>query len=156
MTPASAWQTGWYLLALVGTAASAWTDGKHRVIPNRLIVSWGIVAGGGSVVQRMAFETTWHGMPHVLGFAVIGGALSLAFALRYVGGGDAKMAMVWGWCLGWPAAVVAIWLTTLVSLPLFAWAIWHHRHTGQAWQRVSIPWAVALCLGTLAYGVLTR
>lgn len=156
MTAALVWSGVWWGSALVGSAVGSWTDWHHRVIPNRLIVVWAVGITIATITQALVYPAIWHWIPHAAGFGIMAGVLGLAFALRYVGGGDVKLGCLWGWCLGWPAVVGALWATTVISLGMFAWAMWRARAVskGKEWRKTSIPWAVAVCLGTVADGIL--
>lgn len=96
------------LWALVGTAA-IW-DITQRRIPNGLILT-GLLLGIG-------FQAQLGGLAG-LGFGLLGAMVALAvlivpFALRRLGGGDVKLAMVCGAFLGWRGALHVIIIGAVV------------------------------------------
>lgn len=96
-------------LLLHAGLAAVW-DLAERRIPNWLIVS-GLLLG-------FAFSAQTSGLTG-LGFALLGAAVALLvligpFALRWMGGGDVKLAMVCGAFTGWNGALHIILVGTVV------------------------------------------
>ncbi len=96
------------LWVLVGLAA-IW-DVAQRRIPNRLVLV-GLLAGTGLAA--------WSGGFAGLGRSLLGAATALAilllpFALRRLGGGDVKLAMLIGAFVGWKGAVHVILVGTVL------------------------------------------
>jgi len=97
------------VLILHAGLAAVW-DIAQRRIPNWLIVS-GLLFG-------IAFNAQSSGLAG-LGFAVLGALTALAvligpFAIRWMGGGDVKIAMVCGAFTGWSGALHIILVGTVV------------------------------------------
>lgn len=97
------------VLFLHAGLAATW-DVAQRRIPNWLIVS-GLVFGLAFQTQAGGFVSLGHG---VLGALLALAALIGPFALRWMGGGDVKIAMVCGAFLGWRGAVHVILLGTAI------------------------------------------
>jgi prepilin peptidase CpaA len=97
------------VLILHAGIAAVW-DIAQRRIPNWLIVS-GLLLG-------IAFQTQSGGLAG-LGLALLGAATALGaligpFALRWMGGGDVKLAMVCGAFTGWNGALHIILVGTVL------------------------------------------
>lgn len=108
------------LWVLVGLAA-LW-DVAQRRIPNGLILT-GLLLG-------LALEAHTGGLAGV-GLSFLGGTVALAllivpFAMRKLGGGDVKLAMVCGVFLGWRGAVHVVLVGAIVhgamAIGTLAWA----------------------------------
>lgn len=89
--------------------AAVW-DAWQRRIPNGLIVV-GLLLGAAFQVQAAGAQGL---LDALLGAAVALGVLIGPFALRIMGGGDVKLAMVCGAFAGWAAALQIILLGTAV------------------------------------------
>ena len=130
-------------------------DMKHKIIPDPLVFAFGIAA---------LVVTVWlH--PHLdmnLVWALLAGpicafpfaALFYASRGKWIGFGDAKLALGIGWLLGLPAAASAIalafWIGAAISL------IWMYSRFGKMRGNYQIPFAPYLILGmyiVLLFGV---
>lgn len=95
-----------WILVVVAATWDAW----QRRIPNALILV-GLLLGGAFQAQADG----WAGLgAAALGAAVALGVLIGPFALRVMGGGDVKLAMVCGAFAGWSAVLQIILLGTAV------------------------------------------
>ena len=137
------------LWALVGTAA-AW-DITQRRIPNGLILT-GLLLGIG-------FQAQLGGLAG-LGFGLFGAIVALAvlivpFAIRRLGGGDVKLAMVCGAFLGWRGALHVIIIGTVVHA-LLALGFLALRAAGQRLGKPvgdveRVPHAVGFAVAVVLY-----
>ena len=139
------------LWSLVGVAA-LW-DISWRRIPNPLILT-GLLLG-------LAFQTQAGGITG-LGSGVLGAAFALAvligpFALRVMGGGDVKLAMVVGAFLGWKGAAHILLVGTvvhgLISLGVVLWRRFRAMRGLPPGEQRGIPHAVGFALATWMYGM---
>ena len=139
------------LWSLVGVAA-LW-DVAYRRIPNALVAT-GLVLG-------LALEARAGGFAGLglsfLGAVVALGLLIVPFAMRRLGGGDVKLAMVCGAFLGWRGAVHVVLIGTMahgaMALATLAWARlapWVGR-PGPDLER--LPQGVGLALAAVVYSV---
>ena len=137
------------LILHVGLAA-VW-DIAQRRIPNWLIVS-GLLFG-------IAFQAQSGGLAG-LGFAVLGAVVALVvligpFAIRWMGGGDVKLAMVCGAFTGWNGALHIILVGTVVHgllglLVVFSRAA--RRAMGHTLPKPRpLPHAVGFCIAAVLY-----
>lgn len=150
------------LFALVFPAAlfaAAMTDLTSMTIPNRLTIGLGLAFIPAALCQQIGLEA-W-GVHLGLGFAglILG---MILFALRFMGGGDAKLIAAASLWLGWHGfvafalytAIAGGLLTLLIlllraSFPLAgprlpAWLAQHFEPKGD------IPYGIAICIGGLA------
>lgn len=95
-------------LLLHAGLAAVW-DLAERRIPNKLIVS-GLLLGFGFSAQASGFAGLGGAL---LGSAVALGTLLGPFAMRWMGGGDVKIAMVCGAFTGWNGALHIILVGTV-------------------------------------------
>lgn len=139
------------LWVLVGVAA-AW-DVSQRRIPNPLVVI-GLLLG-------IAFQVQAQGLLG-LGLALLGATVALValigpFALRLMGGGDVKLAMVCGAFAGWSAALQIILLAT-VAQGLLALGFVVARHLARRLgkevpERAMVPHAVGFAVATFVHSI---
>lgn len=139
-------------LVLHAGLAAVW-DIAQRRIPNWLIVS-GLLFGIAFNAQASSFAG--------VGVAVLGAATALGvligpFALRWMGGGDVKIAMVCGAFTGWNGALHIILVGTVVHgllgvLVVFSRPIW--RSMGKVPPKVQqLPHAVGFAVAVVLYAV---
>lgn len=139
------------LWSLVGVAA-VW-DVAERRIPNALILT-GLLLG-------LALEARSGGLAG-LGFSLLGGATALAvlivpFALRRLGGGDVKLAMVCGVFLGWRGALHVVLVGALVhgllAMAALGWARLAPLLGRPAPDLERLPQGVGLAVAAVVYSV---
>jgi Flp pilus assembly protein protease CpaA len=139
------------LWALVGVAA-VW-DVAQRRIPNPLILT-GLLLG-------LALEARSGGLAG-LGFSFLGGVTALGvlivpFALRKLGGGDVKLAMVCGVFLGWRGALHVVLVGALVhgalAMGMLVWARFAPLLGRPAPDLQRLPQAVGLAVAAVVYSV---
>lgn len=100
------------LLAL-GAAGASW-DARTRQIPNRLTGA-GLAAG----LLLWGLANGWLGFLHAtLGALVVAALLFLPWMLGGIGGGDLKLCAAFAALLGWPGALLGLFLS------LFAMGVW--------------------------------
>jgi prepilin peptidase CpaA len=133
------------LVLWVLVAVAAGFDLRHRRIPNPLV---GVGLGLGIGAQFLVHG--WSGLLLGLcGGGVVLAVLIAPFALRALGGGDVKMAMVVGfWTDPWTAAAVVL-LTALLTgvIAAILWLILYFRPDTPPPR---IPVAVPLAVATMA------
>ena len=125
---------------LAWVAAAALWDIRTRRIPNRLIV---VGLGLGFLLAGM--NGTW-----AAAFAGAGVAFGLGiipFALRALGGGDVKAAIVVGLFVG-PHGVLKVILLTALFSGIYAFAWWSIRYFIRENLEYTIPVGAPLCLAT--------
>lgn len=107
---------GWVLAKALfftaGLIAAAFIDVEHRLIPNRLIL--GLLAGAAVLVPLAGDLRLEHA---ALGGLAAGSALLLLSAVTRggMGGGDIKFAAAAGLYLGWPLAMIGLFLGALLG-----------------------------------------
>lgn len=123
--------------------AAAFIDLEHYIIPNRLILAG--LAGGVALNLWTRDLTLFSAMLGTLVPAVF--FLLLAMATRGgVGGGDIKLVAVIGLFLGWPWALLAVFLGALAGgVPALALLL-----TGRKKRKDPLPFGPFLALGTMA------
>jgi prepilin peptidase CpaA len=139
------------LVLHVGLAA-VW-DLAHRRIPNWLVVS-GLLFG-------LAFQAQSGGLVG-LGLSTLGALAALAaliapFAMRWMGGGDVKIAMVCGAFLGWSGALHVILVGTVIH-GLLGIAVLFNRMVKRSMGRATgppatLPHALGFAISTVLYTV---
>ncbi|GAB1393742.1 hypothetical protein MASR1M60_19060 [Rhodocyclaceae bacterium] len=147
---ALAWIVFLPLAILLGLAS--WHDVNHQRIPNRLVAAgtvWAFAAhallpGGSGFLSLPAGGL---GLPAALGGLLIGGLLLMPlYGLGTMGAGDIKLLAMLGAFLGPQhiagAVLFSLLAVTLLSLPVLI----KKRRLGG-----SLPFAVAIACGTLAY-----
>jgi len=132
------------LLVWVGVAA-LW-DVRTRRIPNPLIIV-GLILG----LSLAGFQGTFMS-------AISGAGLALAlgiipFALRALGGGDVKAAIVVGLFVG-PAGILKVLLITALCSGLYATIWWSIQKYYRSKAPSSLPVGLPLCLATWALVLL--
>lgn len=144
--------TAMVLLWLLVGLAAAW-DIAQRRIPNALVAT-GLVLGVGTEAWSGGFAGLGLSL---LGAAVALGVLIVPFALRRLGGGDVKLAMVCGAFLGWRGALHVILLGAVVHGAIAMATL--------AWKRVApalgrpepdldtLPHAVGYAVAAILYSV---
>ncbi len=137
------------LLIHVGIAA-AW-DLASRRIPNPLIVS-GLLLGAALQLQGHG----WGGLGAGLGGATTALLLLIGpFALRWMGGGDVKIAMVVGMFLGWSGAIHVILVGTVVHGLLGLLVMFSQRFRkpmdGKTPSPQQLPHAVGFAVAVVLY-----
>ena len=101
---------GWAMIAL------AWIDAEHGILPDRILLPaffWAILA----TLWRGVTMDQWAGM--LTAIALFGGLRYLWYALFHVeglGGGDVKLAALWGWAGGFLNLWLGMILATLTAL----------------------------------------
>jgi Flp pilus assembly protein protease CpaA len=134
---------------LMGVAA-VW-DWSSRRIPNGLVVSGLLLAIG---FQAQAGGLAGLGSAF-LGIGAAFGALFGLFALRVMGGGDVKLAMVIGGFLGWKAGLLVIACGTVIHGGLALGMLLFRRFqmlTGRAsTERPTVPHAIGFALAAWAW-----
>jgi len=134
-----------HVVLLVALALAAWTDLRRRVIPNRLTYP--------ALALILAIPlglSDWDGLfASLLGAAVCGGLLMLAWLAAALGGGDVKLAAVLGAGLGWVDGLSALmWTFTLAAVWMLSTVIWKDGARG-AWRSLRprpLPEDVAVTL----------
>ncbi|HVJ68581.1 MAG TPA: A24 family peptidase [Caulifigura sp.] len=101
------------LILLAAVAFAAWFDFRRRCIPNGLAY-----AALGVCLAAAGFESGLEGLAlSLVGAAVCGGLLSLAWRTDAVGGGDVKLAALIGASLGWADGLHALlWTFTIAAV----------------------------------------
>jgi Flp pilus assembly protein protease CpaA len=139
------------LWALVGIAA-VW-DVASRRIPNALVLT-GLLLG-------LTLEAQSGGLAG-LGFSFFGGLTALAvlivpFALRRLGGGDVKLAMMCGVFLGWRGALHVVLIGAVVhavlAVGMIGWARFAPLVGQPAPDLERLPQAVGFAVGAVVYSV---
>jgi Flp pilus assembly protein protease CpaA len=126
------------LLVWVG-AAALW-DVRTRRIPNALVLV-GLVLG----LILAAFHGTWIAALSGAGIALALGIVP--FALRALGGGDVKAAIVVGLFVG-PAGVLKVVLLTALCSGIYAGIWWSMQKYISSKAPSSLPVGLPLCLAT--------
>lgn len=100
------------LFFAAGLIAATFIDLEHRLIPDRLNLA--LLAGAVALVPQAGDVTL---KSAVLGGAAAGGALLLLGLLFKggMGGGDIKLAAVSGLYLGWPGAVIGLFIGAVLG-----------------------------------------
>ncbi|MCK6506813.1 A24 family peptidase [Myxococcota bacterium] len=109
MVPSQAWVPSLTVLWMIVVIAAVW-DAWQRRIPNGLILV-GLLLGAAFQVQAAGLDGLWASLG---GAAVALLVLIGPFAMRIMGGGDVKLAMVCGAFTGWSAVLQIILLGTAV------------------------------------------
>jgi Flp pilus assembly protein protease CpaA len=100
---------------------AAWTDLRRRVIPNWITYP-AIMASLALAVLRLGLEGL---VDSLLGAAVCGGLLFLAWLAGALGGGDVKLAALIGATFGWADGLYALmWTFTLAAVCMLSLTIW--------------------------------
>jgi leader peptidase (prepilin peptidase)/N-methyltransferase len=108
-------------ILLIALIVAAWTDLTHRKIYNWTTYPAMVLILAAAAWQEAAagFQTA------LLGAAVCGGLMVLAYVCLNVGGGDVKLAAVIGAALGWSEGMHALlWTFTLAGAVAIAAIIW--------------------------------
>ncbi len=118
---------GWAMIAL------AWIDAAHGILPDRLMLPvfvWAIV---GTLWNGFTLDR-WMGL--LMAVALFGGLRYAWYALFHVeglGGGDVKLAALWGWTGG----VWTLWLgIVLATFSALMWVGFHRLKKGHFPERV--------------------
>jgi len=136
-------------------------DLKHKIIPDILVLIFGVLSFAGLFLFSNNGYTTallyWH-IPTLLDF-LSGILVALPFAFfwlvsggRWMGLGDAKLALGIGWLLGMSAAfsalAIAFWSGAIVGVTLII--LLKNSKTGKLEMKSEIPFAPFLVLGAFA------
>ena len=111
-------------LAIVVVLVAAWSDLKHRRIPNKLTlpaIAVGLVL---AVVLEGMDGLKWSGIGFAFGF----GVFLLPWLMGGMGGGDVKLMAAVGALLGWPMVLWVTLLSCVVAILIcFVKAIWQGK-----------------------------
>ncbi|QDT54695.1 Type IV leader peptidase family protein [Caulifigura coniformis] len=110
-----------HVVLFAALTLAAWTDLRRRMIPN--VITYPAIA---MVFAISAGSSQWEGFAaSLLGAAVCGGLLALAWLAGALGGGDVKLAVLMGASLGWTEGLHALmWTFTLAAVCMLSTVIW--------------------------------
>lgn len=99
---------------VAGGLAAGWSDLRVHRLPN--LITWAMLTGCVVVgVCEAAVGAEWWRLGSAVAGLAIAGGMSLAGALLFsLGWGDVKLALSWGWVLGWQGLTV-LWAGALGS-----------------------------------------
>lgn len=153
-------ELGYYLIIMGLLVAITVYDLKHQIIPDAFaytfaalaLVHFALQAGSfGAMIEKPELYTLLAGPFLAFPFA----ALWVVSKGRWIGLGDAKLALGVGWFLGLPfggsAIILSFWIGAAVSLVLMAVSRAHARWTGRARLSLQseVPFGPFMILGTL-------
>lgn len=150
-----------YAILAVCLLAASWYDTRHRRIPNWLVLTG--AAGALPIVVATALDQgLWPGASHlVAGLALLAFGM-ICFALRWFGGGDAKLLGAIGLYFAIGEVPLLLVLMSVSAVVLLAiWATYRLmrglkiRRSGTD-PYSSLPFGIAICLGTVLTIGLTR
>ncbi|MGN6422808.1 MAG: A24 family peptidase [Asticcacaulis sp.] len=143
--------------------AGAFTDLTSMTIPNRLTLGLAAAFAPTAVLMQLSGHFGWPQWGEHLGLGVFGLVLGMiCFALRFMGGGDAKMIAAASLWLGWHGFIAFLIYTALAGGVLTLGLIgarkafvlaaprlpaWLGRHLE---AKGDIPYGIAICVGGLA------
>ena len=146
MTPHTIATYGLLALLAIALLAAAVGDWRHRLIRNRLN---GAVAAGAPLFWLAAGVAPWPGMALQLGLAALVLAICAAlFALRMLGGGDAKLLTALALWVP-PAAFADLVLVMALAGGLLAAVMLVARQRLPAEAPPGIPYGIAIAAGAL-------
>jgi len=132
-----------YAMVVAGVlVVIAFIDLAHYLIPNKLII-WGFALTASA--NLLTGSVPW--VPALLGFAA-GGAAFLAISLVSrggMGGGDVKLAAFIGFATGWPLAVSALFVGSILAGVVGIFLILLKKKSGKD----AIPFGPFLVLGAI-------
>ena len=140
---------GLYLMLLLLSAACVfYTDAKHRVIPNELVLAILALAAVFGLTGAIRFQI-WQSL---LGFAVCFVIFFLpALFGKKVGAGDVKLAAAMGFALGFTGSLYAI---ACMGALVLVYAILDHRMPLPQMLKTMIPMGPFLALALVAVSII--
>ncbi len=147
VTPLAAVWTLMYIVTACILLVIAAYDAKHQIIPDQLVYTFDVIA----LASVFVGTHTWFHVPH-LATLLAGPVVALPFALlwavsrgRWMGFGDAKLALGIGWLLGMGgginAIVLAFWVGAAASV------LWMLISYGKFKRALAIPFGPYLIIG---------